>query len=71
MKKVRELHEPLNSQERYLHGINLRLEALIHQVNSLVEHLASKEKVAVTKNETVEKVEEEKPVKRTRKRTAK
>jgi hypothetical protein len=42
------LDAPINSNDRYLHGINIRLDALIQQVNSIVEYLASKDKVAVT-----------------------
>lgn len=39
---------PVDKETRYLHGINLRLEVLIEQVNSIVTYLASKDSVAVT-----------------------
>ena len=49
------LQEPLNAEERYLYGINVRLSILIEQMNSFLEHIAKKDEVAVT--ETIEKLE--------------
>lgn len=49
------LQEPLNAEERYLYGINVRLSILIEQMSSLLEHIASKDEVAI--QETVEKLE--------------
>ena len=49
------LEEPLNSNERYLHGVSLRLEILIDLVSSLVEVYASNNNI-VTENITVEEI---------------
>lgn len=49
------LQEPLNAEERYLYGINVRLSILIEQMSSLLEHIAKKDDVAI--QETVEKLE--------------
>jgi len=49
------LQEPLNAEERYLYGINVRLSILIEQMSSLLDHIAKKDEVAVT--ETIEKLE--------------
>ena len=68
MKDIRDLEEAMNTQERYLHGINYRLNILIEQVSSIVEVLAVAKGVAVESTEAVVNVEsEETPVKRTRK----
>lgn len=59
------LESPLNAQERFQHATIVRLEALIESVNSIVEHLAKQDSVAVTeiKVETVLPVKEKvKPV---------
>lgn len=50
-----QIDEPLNANERYLYGINMRLEVLIEQMSSLLEHIAKKEGVAVESAKVVEK----------------
>ena len=55
MRDVFKLDEPLNMEERYLYGINARLSILIEQMSSLLEHIATKDNVAV--QDTVEKLE--------------
>lgn len=51
------LERPLNSNERYLYEINVRLNILIEQMSSFLESYAEQNKVAVT-NEEVEEYEE-------------
>lgn len=43
-----ELPEPLNAQERLLYAIAHRQDILIEQMNSVIEHLSTRDKVAVT-----------------------
>jgi hypothetical protein len=50
-----EVDEPVNVQERYLYAMVLRLDALCNMVSSLVEHIASKEGIAVETNTVIEK----------------
>lgn len=47
MNKFSQIDDPLNAKEKYLYGINLRLEALIDQVSSLVEHIAKQTSASV------------------------
>lgn len=61
--KIHGIDEPVNVEERYLHAMVVRLDALCHMVSSLVEHIASKEGMAV---ETV--VEKSTPASRKRKK---
>ena len=49
------LQEPLNAEERYLYGINVRLSILIEQMSSFLEHISKKDDVAV--QETVQNLE--------------
>ena len=49
------LQEPLNAEERYLYGINVRLSILIEQMSSFLDHIAKKDEVAV--QETVQMLE--------------
>ena len=49
------LQEPLNEEERYLYGINVRLSILIEQMSSFLEHISKKDDVAV--QETVQNLE--------------
>jgi hypothetical protein len=56
MKKIEGVDEPLNVQERYMHGMVIRLDALCHMVSSLVDYIASKEEIAVEENTVVEEV---------------
>lgn len=50
------LPHPLNVKEQYMHAIVLRLDALVEQMNSLVEHIGEKENVAITESKVEEKV---------------
>lgn len=78
MKNTNNMPEPVNVGERYLYGINVRLDALIEQVSSLLNYIATKDDVTVEKHITeisavvesvVNDVEETvAPVKRTRKK---
>jgi hypothetical protein len=68
MKKLEGVDEPLNVQERYMHGMVIRLDALCHMVSSLVDYLASKENVAVEVNTVVEESVSVDPVRTKRKK---
>lgn len=50
--------KPVNSEERYLHAMTVRLDALCHMVNTLVEQQAKNSGVAVEKNVIEDKIEE-------------
>jgi len=53
--------EPVNAQERYLHATVIRLDALCHMVDSIVKHIAEKEKVTTVDNKVEENPVIEKP----------
>lgn len=44
---MRNIPEPLNSEERYLHAIAIRLDALCHMMSSFLEHYAKDNDEAV------------------------
>ena len=67
--KKQPLEQPLNSNERFLHAVAVRLDVLIEQVTSIVEHIAKQDEVAVTESKVEEEVIAPAPV--ARKRTAK
>lgn len=60
MNKDREIPDfkPVNSEERIMYGMLIRLDALCDMVESLVEHIAKEEDIPVT-NETYEEVQVE------------
>jgi DNA-binding MltR family transcriptional regulator len=60
---IRDVEEPLNQNERYLHGIVIRQNILIEQMSTLLEHIAKKDNIAVEKE-----VVKEAPKSRTRKK---
>ena len=51
MNDVQPVNQPLNQNEQYMHGINVRLEVLIDQFSSLLEHIASTKSVAIEENQ--------------------
>lgn len=53
---IRKIDEPLNIQERYLYGINVRLNILIEMLSSFLDVYAKKNQIATTSNEVVEEV---------------
>ena len=57
------IEEPLNTEERYLHGINVRLNILIEMFSSFLDVYAKEEEVATSENteEIFVEVEEELP----------
>lgn len=55
--------EPMNVEEKYLHAIVVRLDAIAHMLSSFMEVYAEKEHVATTSHKVVEQVES-KPRKR-------
>lgn len=63
------LDNPLNAQEKYLYGINVRLEVLIEQLSSICELLGKQSGVTVEtgKVEEVQVVKQVKQNTRTRK----
>jgi hypothetical protein len=80
MKKKLELEAPLSANERFLYAVAVRLDVLIEQVSSIIEHISKEDEVAVTESniEAVKEIEPEikeevklAPVKRTRTRTKK
>jgi hypothetical protein len=64
--KIEPVEQPLNATERFLYAVAVRLDVLIEQNNSIIEHIAKQDGVATTnaKVETkvpvVEVVEEKK-----------
>lgn len=60
------LDNPLNSNERFLYNIAVRLDIIIHMLSSLIETYAEKNNIPITSNKVVDTkiVEvEEKPIK--------
>lgn len=55
---LKNIEEPLNSDERYLHGINVRLNILIEMFSSFLDVYAENNKIATSSNKVVEVVEE-------------
>lgn len=49
------IDKPLNATERYLYGINIRLDAIIDMLSGLVEVYAKQNNMATTSNVVVEK----------------
>ena len=47
--------EPVSIEDKYMYAMVVRLDALCHMVSSLVEHIASKEGIAVEENKVAEK----------------
>lgn len=73
MRDIRDMDEPLNAEERYLHGVNTRLNIIIEMLSSIISVIAHQNNVAVTENkvvetklETIEEIVEEVKPKRTR-----
>jgi hypothetical protein len=60
MKKVQEVENPLNSNERFLYAIAVRLDAIIEQNNSVIDALSKAQDIPVT-NHKEETKQEEKP----------
>lgn len=54
-KNLTNMEQPLNSGERFLHAIAHRLNIIIEQNNSIIDHLAKQDKVAVTNHKSEEK----------------
>lgn len=54
------LDEPLNTTERYLYNINIRLNTLIEMMNSFLKVYADQNNIATTENKIVE-VKTDKP----------
>lgn len=46
-------YKPVNASEHMLHGILIRIDALCHMMNSLIEHVAERDGVATTSTEEV------------------
>ena len=56
MRDMRDMDEPLNAEERYLHGVNMRLNIIIEMLSSIIGFIANQNNVAVTENKVVEEV---------------
>lgn len=48
---ISKIDEPLNTTERYLYGINIRLDAIVNMLSSLIETYAHQNNIATTSNE--------------------
>lgn len=44
---IKDVSKPLNANERYLHAMVVRLDALCNMVSSLLEYIAKQEGIAV------------------------
>lgn len=55
MRDMRDMDEPLNAEERYLHGVNTRLNIIIEMLSSVVSFIAHQNNIAITENKVVEK----------------
>lgn len=55
---MKDLEQPLNANERYLYGINVRLEILIDMFSSFLNSYANQNNIATTNNVVVEDIEE-------------
>ena len=75
-------YEPVNATEHFLYAMLVRLDALCHMMNSLIEYVAERDNVATTSHEVKEEVvqsdeevvqpdEKEEAPKRTRKTRSK
>ena len=71
MKIDKHLDETLNSNERYLYGINLRLEILIEMFSSFLNVYAKQNDIATTKTVMVEEVKSEEVVEEVKEEVAK
>jgi hypothetical protein len=49
-----EVDTPVSIEDKYMYAMVVRLDALCHMVSSLVEHIASKEGIAVEENKVKE-----------------
>lgn len=54
-KQLNEVEEPLSANERFLYAMIQRQDVIIEQLSSIIEFIASKEKVAVQSNKTEDK----------------
>jgi hypothetical protein len=70
MKKVQEIEQPLNSNERFLYAIAVRLEAIIEQNNSIIDALSKQNDIPVTEHKD-EQIKEEKPKQKTKRKSTK
>jgi len=52
---MKDIPTPLNTEEKYLHAMVLRLDALCHMMSTFIEEYANQNKVATTKNTTTKK----------------
>lgn len=55
MHEIRDVPEPLNVEEKYLHGILIRLDAIMHMMSLFVETYADKHAIAVVEEKVVSK----------------
>ena len=50
MDKKYPIPEPLNTDERYMHAMIVRLDALCHMLSTVIEHIGKKDGVTVEAN---------------------
>lgn len=63
MNETNKLETPLNANERYLHAVCVRLDALIHMFSSFLEVYAKQNNLATTSNTVTEDTSAIKPKK--------
>lgn len=49
-------YEPVNATEHFLYAMLVRLDALCHMMNSLIEHISERDNVATTSHKVKEEV---------------
>jgi hypothetical protein len=54
--EITKIDAPLNASERYLYGINIRLDAIIHMLSTFIEAYAKQNNIATTDNQIKEEV---------------
>lgn len=54
--KLPTLEQAMNANERFLRAISLRLDIIIEQNNSIIDHLSRKDNVATTEHTSVDQI---------------
>lgn len=68
MKRIEEVEQPLNANERFLYAVVVRLDAIIDMMSSMVEVYANQNNMAITNNEIKEEIQEVQIVRKSRKK---
>ena len=57
MRDMRDLEQPLNANERYLHAIAIRLDAIVHMLSCLTEVYAEQNSIPITENKVIDSID--------------